>query len=370
MNPLLLPSPLEFGFPDFDAIREEHFTEAFKVAMAEQRAEVAAITALPGAPTFDDTVVALERSGATLRRVSAVFFVLVGSLSTPGIRETEAMVAPLLAAHADAITLDPPCSPGWTRCTPSATSWAWTPSRCACWNAGTAKRSGPARGSPPRRRSGCARSTPSCRSCPPRSAPGCWPTPTTPPSSSTTPHGSTGWPRSGRRRRPGGRGPRAPGRYPLPLVLPTHQPALAALSDRALRERLFRASGSRGGRGDGNDTGDLVRRTPRCGPNGRGCSDTRTTPRGSIEVGTAETVEAVEKMLSALVGPAVRNTEAETAELTAVAGHPIEPWDRAFYAGEVRKGRGRPTPPPCARTSSWSGCCTTACSGPRASSTG
>ena len=76
MNPLLLPSPLEFGFPDFDAIREEHFAEAFKVAMAEQRAEVAAITALPGAPTFDDTVVALERSGSTLRRVSAVFFVL------------------------------------------------------------------------------------------------------------------------------------------------------------------------------------------------------------------------------------------------------------------------------------------------------
>ena len=75
--------------------------------MAEQRAEIAAITAVPGPPTFDDTVVALERSGATLRRVSAVFFVLVGSLSTPGIRETEARVAPLLAAHADSITLDP-----------------------------------------------------------------------------------------------------------------------------------------------------------------------------------------------------------------------------------------------------------------------
>ena len=98
MNPLLVSSPLEFGFPDFDAVREEHFAEAFEVAMAEQRAEVAAITALPGRPTFDDTVVALERSGATLRRVSAVFFVLVGSLSTPGIRETEALVAPLLAA--------------------------------------------------------------------------------------------------------------------------------------------------------------------------------------------------------------------------------------------------------------------------------
>ena len=88
MNPLLLPA----------AIREEHFPEAFDVAVAEHRAEVAAITAQPGPPTFDDTVVALERSGTTLRRVSAVFSVLVGSLSTPAIREIEARVAPLLAA--------------------------------------------------------------------------------------------------------------------------------------------------------------------------------------------------------------------------------------------------------------------------------
>ena len=62
-------------------------------------------------------------------------------------------------------------------------------------------------------------------------------------------------------------------------------------------------------------------------------------------MGTAETVEAVEKMLTALVGPAVRNTEAETAELTAVAGHPIEPWDRAFYSGVVRHRRAADTAP-------------------------
>ena len=107
VNPLLGPSPLPYGFPDFAAIREEHLTEAFAVALAEQRAEVDAITARPGPPTFADTVVALERSGATLRRVSSIFFVLVASLSTRGIGAIEAEVAPRLAAHADAITLDP-----------------------------------------------------------------------------------------------------------------------------------------------------------------------------------------------------------------------------------------------------------------------
>jgi peptidyl-dipeptidase Dcp len=56
-----------------------------------------------------------------------------------------------------------------------------------------------------------------------------------------------------------------------------------------------------------------------------------------VEVGTAETVEAVEKMLTALVVPAVRNAEAETSALAAVAGHPIEPWDRAFYSEVIRR---------------------------------
>ncbi len=106
-NPFLAPSPLPFGYPDFAAIREAHFLPAFTEGMARQRAEVAAITADPAPPTFENTIVALERSGDVLRRVSAVFFVLAASCSTEGIRAIEAEVAPRLAAHADAIVLDP-----------------------------------------------------------------------------------------------------------------------------------------------------------------------------------------------------------------------------------------------------------------------
>src|SRR5690349_9704233 len=106
-NPFLAPSPLPFGYPDFSAIREEHFLPAFVEGMARQRAEVDAIAADPAPPTFENTLVALERSGDVLRRVSAVFFVLAASSSTEGIRAVETEVAPLLAAHADAIRLDP-----------------------------------------------------------------------------------------------------------------------------------------------------------------------------------------------------------------------------------------------------------------------
>src|SRR3982751_6553222 len=97
-NPFRASSPLPYGYPDFDAIREEHFLPAFEEGMRRHRAEVDAIGADPQPPTFANTVEALERAGRMLRRVSAVFFTLVGSASTPGIRGIEAEVAPRLTA--------------------------------------------------------------------------------------------------------------------------------------------------------------------------------------------------------------------------------------------------------------------------------
>src|SRR4051794_39667156 len=75
--------------------------------MAEQRAEVAAIVGSPEPPTFENTVVALERSGCLLSRAEAVFGNLASSVSTPRMREIEREMAPLEAAHSDALHLDP-----------------------------------------------------------------------------------------------------------------------------------------------------------------------------------------------------------------------------------------------------------------------
>ena len=75
--------------------------------MAEQRAEVAAIVAPSEPPTFENTVVALERSGRLLARAWSVFGNLTSSVSTPRLREIEREIAPLEAAHSDAIRLDP-----------------------------------------------------------------------------------------------------------------------------------------------------------------------------------------------------------------------------------------------------------------------
>ena len=78
-NPLLGVWDGPFGAPPFARIRPEHFRPAFDAALAERRGEVAAISANPAAPSFDNTIVALERCGERLSRVSATFFHLASA---------------------------------------------------------------------------------------------------------------------------------------------------------------------------------------------------------------------------------------------------------------------------------------------------
>ncbi|WP_284125845.1 M3 family metallopeptidase [Parerythrobacter aestuarii] len=100
-------SVLPFRTPDFDRISEEVYLPAFKTAMAIQKAEVQAIIDNPDAPTFENTIVALEKSGRMLGRVGRVFFALTGSNTTPGLDTINQEVSPLLSAHGDSITLNP-----------------------------------------------------------------------------------------------------------------------------------------------------------------------------------------------------------------------------------------------------------------------
>jgi peptidyl-dipeptidase Dcp len=105
-NPLLAPWDAPFGAPPFDRIRPEHFAPAFAAALADRRAEIAAIVADPAAPSFDNTIVALERSGALLKRVSAAFFHLAGAETGDEIERIERDIAPVLARERNAILLN------------------------------------------------------------------------------------------------------------------------------------------------------------------------------------------------------------------------------------------------------------------------
>ena len=106
-NPFFAPSTLPLLAPDFTQIRDEHYLPAFEEGMKRHLAEIRAIADNPEAPTLENTLVAMERSGDVLYRVSQVFYNLTSSHTSEALQKIEAEVAPKFAKHQDEILLDP-----------------------------------------------------------------------------------------------------------------------------------------------------------------------------------------------------------------------------------------------------------------------
>ncbi|AXJ94152.1 MULTISPECIES: M3 family metallopeptidase [unclassified Sphingomonas] len=106
-NPFAQPSNLPFQAPPFDRIKSADYAPALLAGMAQQRAEIRAITQVRSAPTFDNTIGALERSGRLLERATMAFYGVVGANTDDTLQKTQADLAPAFAAHQDAINLDP-----------------------------------------------------------------------------------------------------------------------------------------------------------------------------------------------------------------------------------------------------------------------
>ena len=106
-NPLLASWTGPFGAPPFASVRPEHFQPAFDEALATNKIEIDAIAGSADAPSFGNTIEALERSGEALDRVCSVFFNLTGTDTTDELEAIEMAVAPVLSRHSSAIYLDP-----------------------------------------------------------------------------------------------------------------------------------------------------------------------------------------------------------------------------------------------------------------------
>ena len=106
VNPLLTRSTLPYELPDYAAIRPEHYLPAFRAAFDEHLAEVRTITAVRSMPTFQNTIEALERSGELLDRVAHAFYTVSSADASPEIQAVDEQLAPMMAAHDDAIRLD------------------------------------------------------------------------------------------------------------------------------------------------------------------------------------------------------------------------------------------------------------------------
>ena len=105
-NPLASASILPFEYPAFDKIKDEHFKPAYAAGMVEQLREVDAIATNREAPSFENTIVAMEKSGRLLTRVATIFSSLQGANTNDALDAIDREMSPRLAAHNDAIFLN------------------------------------------------------------------------------------------------------------------------------------------------------------------------------------------------------------------------------------------------------------------------
>ncbi|MDR9408130.1 MAG: M3 family metallopeptidase [Balneolaceae bacterium] len=105
-NPLFTPSTLPFEAPNFDEISEEHYRPAFEEGMERELAQMDSIASNPEPPTFENTIVAMEKSGRLLERTESVFYNLTSAHTNDQIQEIQSEMAPKLASHSDNIYLN------------------------------------------------------------------------------------------------------------------------------------------------------------------------------------------------------------------------------------------------------------------------
>ncbi|MCI0474446.1 MAG: peptidase M3, partial [Ignavibacteria bacterium] len=105
-NPLLEAYDTEFNVPPFEKIKIEHFLPAFREGMKQQAAEIESIVNNPEAPTFENTIAALDYSDYRLSEVSAVFYNLLSANTSPELQKIASEIAPEISAHSDNIILN------------------------------------------------------------------------------------------------------------------------------------------------------------------------------------------------------------------------------------------------------------------------
>jgi peptidyl-dipeptidase Dcp len=338
-NPLLEPSTLPQGLPDFAAIRHEHYLPAFERGFAQQRAEVAVITGNPEAPTFENTILPLERSGQLLRRVAGIFYNKSSADSDDEIAAIEEQLAPRYAAHEDAIQLDSALFARIGAVHADLDRLDLDPesrylveryhAEFILAGAGL-EQAGKERltdlnerlstlGTRFEKNLLADTNDLAVHVADVEELDGLSPAEISAASRAARDRGLDG--------------------YLITLVLPTGHPFLARLTNRGLRERIMTASRSRGIRGGAYDTRGIVLDIVRLRAERArllGFAD----HAAAVTAGqTAGTPEAVAALLGELTPAAARNAAAEKADLEAVAGHEIASWDWAYYAEKLRAAR-------------------------------
>jgi len=343
-NPFYAPSKLPFNAPPFDRIQDRDYQPAIEAGMAQQLVEINRIADDPAPPSFENTFVAMERSGRLLDRAWAAFNCVSEANTNPVLQDAKTALAPALAAHRDAIHLNAKLFARLTEVyqkraalkldpeslrlveieydefvhsganlsaankerlkklnkEDSALADAFTKKLLAAAKAGrylTADRAALAG-------LGESQLAAAAQDAKSRSAEG----------------------------------------YLIPLQNTTRQPVLASLSVRATRESIFRNSWERAERGDPNDTRSTIARLAQIRAQRAELLGSPNHAAWVLKDQMAKTPEAALEFMAALVPVATATAQSEAKEIQAAidaqhAGFALQPWDWALYSEQVRKAK-------------------------------
>jgi len=343
-NPFYEPSALPFHAPPFDKIKDADYQPAIEAGMAAQLAEIRDIAENPAAPTFENTLIPLEKSGLLLERASAAFDAVTGADINPVLEQAKTDLAPKLAAHRDAIFLNAKLFARVSAVYQARSSKSLDPEsvrlvefaydqfvhsganlsdaqkaqlKTLNEEASTLSNAFTTKLLAANKNAAYATGTPA-------ELAGLSEAQIAAAAQAAQARGAAG--------------------YVLSLQNTTQQPALAALSVRATREAIFANSWNRSERGDANDTRATIARLAQLRAQRAQLLGYPSHAAWKLEDQMAKTPQAALDFMNALVPLATAKAASEGKDIQAAiasqgGGFAAEPWDWGFYAEQVRKSK-------------------------------
>lgn len=340
-NPFMKKSKLQYEAPEFDKIKNEHFKPAFDFGLKQHEAEIIKIANNPAAPTFENTIVALEKSGEVLRRAQIVFSNLTSANTNPTLQALDEEYAPIFAAHSDKMYLnenlykriqsikedglDPESKrlvqyykqnfeiAGANLSAADKEKLKQINQELASLSTQyankllEARKQGGVFFTDAKELDGLSADEIAAAAADAKTA-------------------------------------GQPGKYLLALQNTTQQPLLQNLKNRATREKLFKASWGRAEKGDANDTRETIEKLAKLRLKKAQILGKKNFAEWKLQDQMAKTPDAAIKLMNQIATPAVETARREAKDIQDLidqqkGGFKVEPWDWNFYAEQVRKAK-------------------------------
>lgn len=340
-NPFMKKSTLQYEAPEFDKIKNEHFKPAFDYGLKQHESEINAIANNPEPATFENTLVALEKSGEVLKRAQIVFYNLTGSDTNPTLQALEEEYAPVFASHSDKIFLNDKLYKRIKSISPNGldseskrlleyyiqnfeiAGAALSPEKKEELKSVNqelaslstqfsnklleARKQGALVVSDVKLLDGLNADNLAAAQADAKAA-------------------------------------GQDGKYLLALQNTTQQPLLQNLTNRDTREKLFNASWFRAEKGDSNDTRSTIEKLVRARLKKAQIMGKKNFAEWKLQDQMAKTPEAAMNLMHQLAKPAVETAKREEADIQKLideqkGGFKVEPWDWNFYSEQVRKAK-------------------------------